>query len=102
MGKREITVHIVAHFFPYQTKGRQAKYSRQSSLIKVCNDDLFPNIYALLKLCAAIPATSCEYIRSASSLRRLHTYNRACMSQEKLSSLALVMQIHYQVKNVLD
>ena len=32
---------------------------------------------------------------------RLHTYNRACMGQERFSSLAL-MHIHYQVKIVLD
>ena len=49
-----------------------------------------------LKICATIPAT-----RSASSLRRLHTYNRACIGQERLSSLAL-MHIHYQVKIDLD
>ena len=48
-----------------------------------------------------IPATSCECERSASSLRRLHTYNRACMGQERLSSLALI-NIHYQVKIDFD
>ena len=69
--------------------------------LKECDDDLFPNIYTLLKICATIPATSCECERSATSLRRLHTYNRACMGQERLSSLAL-MHIHYQVKIVLD
>ena len=69
--------------------------------LKECDDGLFLNIYALLKICATIPAMSCECERSASSLRRLHTYNRACMGQERLSSLAL-MHIHYQVKIVLD
>ena len=43
----------------------------------------------------------CEGERSASSSRRLHTYSRAYMGQERLSSLAL-MHIHYQVKIVLD
>ena len=65
--------------------------------LKECDDDLFPNIYALLKISATIPAMSCECERSASSLRQLHTYNRACMDQERLSSLAL-MHIHYQTK----
>ena len=69
--------------------------------LKECDDGLFLNIYALLKICATIPAMSCECERSASSLRRLHTYNRACMGQERLSSLAL-MHIHYQAKIVLD
>ena len=57
--------------------------------------------YVLLKICATIPTTSCECERSASSLKRRHTYNRACMSQERLLSLAL-MHIHYSVKIVLD
>ena len=57
---------------------------------------------ARLQLCATIPAIpSCECERSASYLRRLHTYNRACTGQERLSSLAL-MHIHYQVKIDLD
>ena len=34
-------------------------------------------------------------------LRRLHTYNRACMGQKRLSSLALI-HIYYQVKILLD
>ena len=38
---------------------------------------------------------------TASALRRLYTYNRACMGQERLSSLAL-MHIHYEVKNDLE
>ena len=56
-----------------------------------------------LQLCATstIPATSCEGERSASSLRRLHTYNRASMGQERLSSVALI-HFHYQVKIDLD
>ena len=65
--------------------------------LKECDDDLFPNIYALLKICATIPATSCECERSASSLKRRHTFNRTCMGQERMSSLALM-----QVKIVLD
>ena len=37
--------------------------------LKECDDDLFPNIYVLLKICATIPATSRECERSAHSLR---------------------------------
>ena len=79
----------------------QNRRETAAKALKECDDDLFPNIYALLKICATIPTMSCECERSASSLRRLHTYNRACMGQERLSSLAL-MHIHYQVKIVLD
>ena len=46
-------------------------------------------------------AKSCECERSASALCRLHTFNRACMTEERLSSLALI-HIHYQKNIDLD
>ena len=55
--------------------------------LKECDEDMYPNLYVLLKICCTIPATSCECERSASALRRLHTFNRASMTQERLSSL---------------
>ena len=61
---------------------------------------MYPNLYVLLKICCTIPATSCECERSASALRRLHTFNRASMTQERLSSLAL-MHIHYLTEFLL-
>jgi len=87
--------------FRYSSKPKEDRPNTAAKPLKECDDDLYPNIYALLKICAKIPATSCECERSASSLRRLHTYNRACMGQERLSSLSL-MHIHYQVEIDLD
>ena len=69
--------------------------------LKECDEDMYPNLYLLLKICCTIPATSCECERSASALRRLHTFNRASMTQERLSSLAL-MHIHYLTDIDLD
>ena len=69
--------------------------------LKECDEDMYPNLYVLLKICCTIPATSCECERSASALRRLHTFNRASMTQERLSSLAL-MHIHYLTDIDLD
>ena len=54
----------------------------------------FPNIVVLLQIACAVPVTSCECERSASALRRLHTFNRAGMKEDRLTSLAL-MHIHY-------
>ncbi|XP_068742165.1 52 kDa repressor of the inhibitor of the protein kinase-like [Montipora capricornis] len=78
----------------YSSKPKEDWPNTAGKALKKCDDDLFPNLYALLKTCATIPAMSLECERSASSLRRLHTYNRECMGQERLSSLAL-MHIHY-------
>ena len=43
-----------------------------------------------LKILAVIPATSCTAKRSFSSLRRLKTYLRNSMGEERLSNLALL------------
>lgn len=69
--------------------------------IKICDQAYFPNIYVLLQIAATIPATSCECERSFSALRRLNTFNRACMGQKRLSALALI-HIHYDKELNLD
>ena len=48
-----------------------------------------------------IPATSCSAERSFSSLRRLKTYLRNSMGQERLSSLALLHIEREYVNKVL-
>ena len=55
---------------------------------------MFPNIAMVLRLIATVPVTTCECERSVSDLRRLKSYLRSTMSQDRLSSLAL-MHIHY-------
>ena len=50
----------------------------------------FPNIYTALKILAVLPVTSCSCERSASMLRRLKTYMRSTMSQDRLNGLALI------------
>ncbi|CAG2239250.1 unnamed protein product [Mytilus edulis] len=65
-----------------------------ATAIRNCDALLFPNIYTLLKLACTSPVTSAECERSASSLRRLHHYNRASMTGDRLSALALI-HIHY-------
>lgn len=69
--------------------------------IKICDQAYFPNIYVLLQIAATIPPTSCECERSFSALRRLNTFNRACMGQKRLSALALI-HIHYDKELNLD
>lgn len=72
-----------------------------ASTIKVCDKILFPNIYTLLQIVCTVPATSAECERNGSTLRRLHTFNRACMNQERLSSLGLI-SIYYEKVIDLD
>jgi len=43
--------------------------------IKVCDMDMFPNIFTLLKIFITIPVTSCECERSASAI--IHNYRKS-------------------------
>ena len=62
--------------------------------IKSCDSDGYPNIYTLLKITCTLPVTSCECERSISVLRRLDSFIRHSMREERLSALALIY-IHY-------
>ena len=67
------------------------------------NKDEFPNIFTLLKIHVlfTLPITSCEYERSCSAMRKLNTYMRCTMSENRLASLAL-MHIHYDMQTDLE
>ena len=79
----------------------EARPKSPAAAIKECDRDHFPNIIVLLQIACTLPVTSCECERSASALKRLNTYMRASMGQERLSSLALI-HIHYDQHIDLD
>lgn len=68
--------------------------SERPSALADCDKDLYPNMYTPLQIACTLPVTSCECERNASTLRRLRNFMRAGMSENRLSSLAL-MHIHY-------
>lgn len=53
-------------------------------------DETLPHFTEVVTTLAAIPATSCSAERSFSCLRRLKTYLRSTMGQERLSALGLL------------
>lgn len=63
--------------------------------------DLFPSVMALIQLLLVCPASSAEAERSFSSLRRLKTWLRSTMTQERLNSVA-VCHIHQDLLNRID
>ena len=70
----------------------------------LCTNDILPMIPTLskaIRMYAVIPATSCSAERSFSSLRRLKTYLRNTMSQDRLSSLAVLHIEREYVNRVL-
>ena len=58
---------------------------------------LFRIYIYIKKIAAAIPVTSCECERSGSVSKRLNTYLRASMGQERLTSLVMI-HINYDQK----
>ena len=69
--------------------------------LKQCDEDEFPNIFTPLKILSILPVTSCECERAFSAMRRLNTYMRCTMSENRLASFGLMhirydMQIHLE------
>lgn len=89
----------------YQLKKPEDRPESCAAAIKEVDARDFPNLAVLLKIACTLPVTSCECERSASVLRRLHSWSRTSMRQDRLASLAL-MHIHYnenvEVSEVVD
>ena len=71
----------------------EEEYGSVAKLLKKMDHKIFPMLFQCLRIMATVPVTSCECERSISSLRRLKTYMRSTMQQERFSSLAL-LSIH--------
>ena len=76
---------------------------RISTTLKVCKpmELSYPNLHCCLKILGTIPVTTCECERSISSLRRLKTYLRSTMGEERLNGLA-AMHVHKDINMDLD
>jgi len=62
---------------------------------------MFDQVEQLVRLLLTIPCSSAEAERSFSSLRRLKTYLRNSMSQQRLNHLA-VLQVHRERLDGID
>ena len=65
-----------------------------SECISHADEDTFPNIFTLLKIGCTLPVGSCEAERSFSCLRKVKTYLRSTIGQERLSGLTLMNMNH--------
>lgn len=84
----------------YWTKKSQDNKNMPSDMINslACADvDVFPNIHKLFTIGCTLPIGSVEAERSFSALRRIKTYLRSTMTEERLAGLAL-MHIHHNIK----
>jgi hypothetical protein len=82
----------------------QSQSKVASNLIESLQDadeDFFPNIRQLLLIGCTSPIGSCEAERSFSAVRRIKTFLRSIMGEERLSGLTL-MNVHYTEALQLD
>ena len=78
----------------WMVKSTEQTSSSCAQAIKECDTQRYPNISQLLKLACTLPVTSGECERSASTLKRLNTFMRASMHEDRLSALALIHTHH--------
>ena len=69
--------------------------------LKLINSQIFPNIYASLKILGTMPPTSCECERSISKMGLVLTDKRSTMGQERFNALVL-MSVHKDVPISVD
>nr|CAH7766499.1 unnamed protein product [Callosobruchus chinensis] len=66
-------------------------------VIENCNREFFPNIHRLLRILPTIPITTTTPERSFSTMKRVKTWSRNKMRNDRLSSLAL-LSIHWELQ----
>jgi hypothetical protein len=67
-----------------------------SDTLVACDSQCYPNLHTLLKIFLTLPVTSATAERSFSTQRRLLTYLRSTMGEDRLTGLAL-LSIHRDV-----
>ena len=58
-----------------------------------CHADIYPNVYILLTILGTLPVSTATRERSFSTMRRLKTYLRSSVGNERMTGLAL-LSIH--------
>ncbi|KAL0162330.1 hypothetical protein M9458_041726 [Cirrhinus mrigala] len=85
----------------WRNKSSEERPTSCAAAIKECDVLIYPNVFKLLKIACTLPVTSYECERSNSTLRRLNTFMRSSMGEDRLSSLALI-HTHYDMAVNLD
>jgi len=65
--------------------------------LNFCGAHIFPSVFTAIKIAACIPVTVVPVDRSFSTLKRLKTYRRNTMGEERLNGLALT-NVHSGIK----
>ncbi|KAI4817225.1 hypothetical protein KUCAC02_009501 [Chaenocephalus aceratus] len=79
---------VAKHFFKRRLE--KEKVPDIATVFQIIDSDMFPTLKAVLQVALTIPVSSCSCERSFSALRRLHTWLRSTMGQERLNDLAIM------------
>nr|XP_054606904.1 zinc finger MYM-type protein 1-like [Nothobranchius furzeri] len=71
-----------------------------ATVFRILDREMFPTLKAVLQVALTIPISSCNCERSFSVLRRLHTWLRSTMDQERLNDL-FIMSIEKETLDVI-
>jgi len=70
---------------------KTAKLNLCSEDIKqIIEKDIYPNLYTLYKVALVLPISSASCERSFSAMRRIKTWTRTTMGQNRLTNLAVI------------
>lgn len=72
-----------------------------AAVLKNCDSDIYPTIHTLLSILTTLPVSNASAERSFSALRRLKSWLRTTMSQDRLTGLAL-MHVHRDLELSID
>ena len=72
-----------------------------TAALQATQPSMWPIIHRILWLACTFPFSSCECERSISCIRRLKTYMRSTMGQQRLTALAL-LHTHYDMEIDFD
>ena len=75
------------------------------AVLQECDEEVYPIIHSLLLILTTLPVSSATAERSFSALRRLKTWLRSTMQEERLTGLALMLihrDIDVNIENVIN
>lgn len=75
--------------------------TQREILQSVVKFDTYPNVYKLLHVALSIPISSASCERSFSSMRRINTYLRSNMAQNRFTNLS-ILNIERELSNTIN
>ena len=83
-------------FCRHLAEGDEPLPTTAKETLQVCDSIMYPNIAKALQIMCTLPVSTSECERSVSALRRLKTYTRSTMGEERLTGLAL-LHVHHDM-----